>query len=155
MLHSVRSLTRVAVGVLSIALVAIGLMDLRTAPASASCAGPSIRLSPNRGPTGSSIVVEGRFFADACNDVIVDGERPPPAKGVKGIAITFEQGGKTTTRGTVDASDTDYTFSFTTTVPLTASTGAAVVRANEAEADFVVTAPSPAVPRRVQPKVTG
>ena len=50
----------------------------RTANAAgrASCAAPQITLTPSTGTAGSSVVVKGQYFADGCNDVVINGSSP-------------------------------------------------------------------------------
>jgi hypothetical protein len=130
------------------------LAVLPTGAVDAACAAPTITANPNSGAPGSSFVVTGQGFADACNDVIENGEAPPPAPPTKGVVITFQQQGRSWRLGTVDA-DASYSFSFQTAVPLDARTGEASVVTSQDSDAFTVSPARPATPIRRKPKVTG
>lgn len=141
----------IAAGIAACSLLVVGSPTERAA---ASCAGPMITLTPAAGAAGTKLVVDGKYFADGCNDVVINGQRPDPVPPTKGVVITFSQNGRSWTLGSVDA-NSDYQFSFTGAVPLRTRMGPATVTAGSlASADFTVTA-IPAVPVRRQPSVTG
>lgn len=90
-------------------------------PAEAACAAPDVDVTPSSAPPGSTVNIEGRYFASECNDVISCPNTGPcpsprPAPPNRGIGISFKQGGKTWALTRINADD-DYRFSVDVKVP--------------------------------------
>lgn len=89
----------------------------------AACVAPSLRVAPSA-KAGGTIEIDGSAFMDDCADT-----GGPPARGLTGITVTLEQGGKRWSLTTVDARDDRFSFHVSVTVPATAAAGPAVITA--------------------------
>jgi hypothetical protein len=128
---------RSAAGLAGVVL-ALALSPLLVGTAQASCAGPQIDVSPKTTVTAGQVTVTGQYFAEDCNDTLVNGQSPAPVAPTTGITITFVQNGRTETVGTVDA-DAQYRFSMIATVPAWARPGQASIRADETAVPLTIT----------------
>jgi hypothetical protein len=103
---------RASRGMLILAGVAcVALVGPGAAPASASCAGPQLSISPSVAGPGTKVVVTGRNFVDGCNDT--GGSAPGPLKGVE---LVVRVGDAEKAVGRIDVAD-DFDFVIDVQVP--------------------------------------
>lgn len=118
--------------------------------AAASCAAPTIEVSPAQGAPGSVIIVTGSNFVTTCNDTVVNGAQPAPNAPQTGITIVFNQSDRRTPLSTVDATGATGTFTLSVVVPASAQAGAAQIEASQADGPvsraFTVIARNPELP---------
>jgi len=119
-----------------VALVAIPLLG---GTAQASCLGPLSEVSPKTVQASGQLTITGRGFAATCNDVIINGQTPLPAKPSTGIRLVFVQNGRSAVLGRVDA-DQQYRIRRVVIVPTWARPGPASVRADDATVSVTITA---------------
>ena len=99
--------------------------------ANAKCVLPSIKLSAVKGQPGSALTVTGQNFWLRCNDVVINGVKPPAPEPARNIKILFRQGNQDTLLATVSTADTALRFSVIVVIPIDAPLGMASVVAED------------------------
>jgi len=119
------------------------------APAAASCPASTMSVTPSNGEPGSTVIVSGQYWQAGCNDtgttVVGETPSPPPPALPETVTISFSQDERTVLSTVTAASD--YTFSQTVTIPITATNGPATFTGTSpvggsATTDFIVVAPT-------------
>jgi hypothetical protein len=98
----------------------------------ASCVAPMLTVKPAKVHAGDEVTVTGEWFADGCNDTVVNGETPQPPPAFTDMTIEFHQGDKTWPVATdVDAEGEHYAFETTVQIPDDVHEGKATMQAKD------------------------
>lgn len=121
-----------------------------TPTASASCAAPTVTVTPSQGAAGAAVRIAGQGWATDCNDsqVVINGTpSPAPTVAPDSIRLYFQQDGNRQLLATLTA-DRRFVFSAQVKIPGNAHAGAAQIvalgaRAGTQTAAFTVSGSAP------------